>query len=157
LPLTAPIPRQQTLLTRLDADSAIAWDYAACGHSTRGHLIDALRKQLRSAGYPEAATIATLTEGTHVRYAGLVICRQQPANANGLTFLTLEDETGLVNVLVRRRIWQRDRWSATIHPFLAVAGKLQKTAQVVHVIAKRLWAPRIDNVAPVAPPSHDFR
>jgi len=78
----------------------IEWDYRASSHSTRGHPLAPLRDVLRAQGLPDARTVSTLEDGRRVRYAGLVICRQRPGTAGGVTFMTLEDETGFVNVVI---------------------------------------------------------
>ena len=92
-----------------------------------------------------------------VRYAGLVTCRQRPGNAKGVLFLTLEDETGLVNVVVWNTVWEKFRKVILTSSFLGVEGKLQQEDSVVHLIADRLWSPEgLTSFAEVARQSHDF-
>ena len=87
----------------LDAGETITWDYRASSHSVRGHPMAALRPLFQCQGLPDANTVQAMSSGTRVHYAGLVICRQRPATASGVTFMTLEDETGFVNLVV----WDR--------------------------------------------------
>ncbi|MBN2359088.1 MAG: error-prone DNA polymerase, partial [Deltaproteobacteria bacterium] len=139
----------------LDASTTIGWDYQASSHSARGHPLKPLREELRRQGLPDAATVASLRDGQRVHYAGLVICRQRPGTASGVTFMTLEDETGFVNVVVWAKVHDVYRVLLRGEPFLGVSGRLQAEQGVVHLIADRLWVPRVGR-RPVAAPSHDF-
>ncbi|MBI4609403.1 MAG: error-prone DNA polymerase [Candidatus Rokubacteria bacterium] len=133
----------------------IAWDYRRTLHSPRGHPLAPLRKDLRAQGLPDARTVASLRHGRRVRYAGLVICRQQPGTAGGTVFMTLEDETGFVNVVLWERVFQRYALLAKTATFLGVTGTLQAEQGVVHLVAERLWTPQVA-LKPVSAPSHDF-
>jgi error-prone DNA polymerase len=124
-----------------DAD-AVAWDYAAASHSTRGHPVAALRPFLRERGIPDAHTVRTLRHGSSVHYAGLVICRQRPATASNVTFMTLEDETGFVNLVIWEQVFDEFSVLARTAHWLGVTGTIQKQDEVVHVIARKLWTPR---------------
>jgi error-prone DNA polymerase len=129
----------------LDEAETIAWDYRSSSHSTRGHPLAPLRPQLRAQGIPDARTVQTLEPGTHVRYAGLVICRQRPQTASDVTFMTLEDETGFVNLVIWNRVFQTYPVLARIACWLGVTGTIQAQDGVVHLIAEHLWVPkRID-------------
>jgi error-prone DNA polymerase len=97
-----------------------------------------------------------MSHGRRVRYAGIVICRQSPATASGVTFMTLEDETGFVNVVLWRRIFDAFPALAKAARFLGVTGRVQSESGVVHVVAEALWKPAaIPQFA--APRSRDFR
>jgi error-prone DNA polymerase len=140
----------------LTAGEEVAWDYRNTGHSPRGHPLQAHREALRAQGLPEARAVASLPHGRRVRYAGLVICRQSPATASGVTFMTLEDETGFVNVVLWRRIFDAFPALAKSAQFLGVTGQVQSESGVVHVVAEALWKPpAIPQVA--RPRSRDFR
>ena len=89
-----------------------------------------------------------------MRYAGLVICRQRPGTASGVVFMTLEDETGFVNLVVWQRVFERYAVIAKTSPFLGVTGKLQVEDNVVHVVAQQLWRPDLEQ--PAAARSRDF-
>jgi len=85
-----------------------------------------------------AARLSEPPEGARVTVAGLVILRQRPGTANGVIFLTLEDETGVVNVIVWRRLYDRCRRAVIAGRLLRVTGRLQRTAGVMHVLAQEV-------------------
>jgi len=91
-----------------------------------------------------------------VRVAGIVTARQRPQSAGGVMFVTLEDETGHVNLIVWERVWSRARRAANNSRLLEVQGKLQKEAGVTHVVANRL-VDRSQLLGNVVTRSRDFR
>jgi error-prone DNA polymerase len=119
----------------------IAWDYGSTGHSTRGHLLTPVRHELRAMGLPDARTVWRMQGGRRVRYAGIVINRQRPSTAKGVVFMTLEDETGFVNVIVWRDVFKKFEILGKTASFLGVTGKLQSEEGVVHLVAESLWDP----------------
>jgi error-prone DNA polymerase len=133
----------------------IAWDYTAAGHSTTGHPLGPLRDQLAGTGLPDAAAVSVMRDGRRARYAGMVICRQRPSTARGVVFMTLEDETGFVNLVVWRDVFKRYEVIAKTSAFLGVTGKIQSQDGVVHLIADELWVPRL-NLEPTSAGSRDF-
>jgi error-prone DNA polymerase len=133
----------------------IAWDYDASSHSVRGHPLEPLRDQLTAAGLPDAQTVAAMSDGDTVRYAGLVICRQTPGTASGVTFMTLEDETGFVNLVVWPKIFEQNARLAKSASLLGVTGRLQKQQNVVHIVVQKMWKPEL-NTRPPAVISRDF-
>ena len=139
----------------LDDFQAIDWDYRFSAHSTRGHPLAPLREALAAQKLPDASTVAGMPDGRRVRYAGLVICRQRPGTASGVTFMTLEDETGFVNVVIWKQVFDDHAVLARTASFLGVSGKLQSESGVVHVVADALWAPEIPSRPPTAG-SRDF-
>ena len=139
----------------LDDFQAIDWDYRFSAHSTRGHPLAPLREALAAQKLPDAHTVAGMPDGRRVRYAGLVICRQRPGTASGVTFMTLEDETGFVNVVIWKQVFDEHAVLARTASFLGVTGKLQSESGVVHVVADALWAPEIPSRPPTAG-SRDF-
>jgi error-prone DNA polymerase len=140
----------------LSALEVVAWDYDVTSHSVRGHPLEPLRDQLTAAGLPDAQTVAAMSDGDTVRYAGLVICRQTPGTASGVTFMTLEDETGFVNLVVWPKIFVQNPRLAKSVSLLGVTGRLQKQQGVVHIIAQTMWKPEINTRLP-AVASRDFR
>lgn len=134
----------------------VSWDYLVCAHSPRGHPLEALREELRARGLPDARAVARLPDGRRVRYVGLVICRQTPGTAAGVTFMTLEDETGFVNVVVWERVFERYSTLARTALLLGVTGRVQAQHDVVHIVTEALWAPRVSR-RPAALRSRDFR
>jgi error-prone DNA polymerase len=121
----------------------ISWDYRTTNHSPRGHPLEAVREALRAQGLLEARAVARLPHGRRIRYAGLVICRQSPATASGVTFMTLEDETGFVNVVLWKNIFDAFPALAKAAPFLGVTGRVQSEGNVVHLVAEALWKPKL--------------
>jgi error-prone DNA polymerase len=139
----------------LDGFQTIDWDYRATGHSPRGHPLAPLRDDLRARRLPDAGEVASMRNGRRVRYAGLVICRQRPGTASGVVFMTLEDETGFVNVVIWSRVFEEHAVLIKTTSFLGVTGKLQVQDGVTHVVAERFWVPRV-RATPASGKSHDF-
>jgi len=127
----------------LDPLESVTWDYRSSQHSTRGHLLEPLRKFLQVMGLPAAATLNARPDKTRVRYAGLVICRQRPGTAKGVTFMTLEDETGFVNLVIWQKTFDRYSVLARTEAFLGVSGKLQNQDNVTHLVVDHMWKPRL--------------
>lgn len=139
----------------LDLRETIAWDYRTSGHSPRGHPLAALREQLRARRLPDARAVSSMRDGRKTRYAGLVICRQRPHTAAGVVFMTLEDETGFVNLVVWSRVFDAHAPLAGTASFLGVTGTIQRADGVVHLVADTLWRPELDR-GPNAVASRDF-
>ena len=137
LPLHAPDPELR--FNPLDPFAAIAWDYTAAGHSTRGHPLEPFRRQLAERALPDASQVSAMEHGRPVSYAGLVICRQRPGTAAGVVFMTLEDETGFVNLVVWPKVFQHFRPTILTTSFLGVSGTIQSQHNVVHIVAQRFW------------------
>jgi error-prone DNA polymerase len=139
----------------LSEQQAIAWDYRTTSHSPRGHPLAPLRGELRTQRLPAAEEVVGMSDGRRVRYVGLVICRQRPGTASGVVFMTLEDETGFVNVVTWSKVFDRFALLIKTTSFLGVTGKLQVQDGVVHVIAESFWTPPVSAV-PARTESHDF-
>ncbi len=139
----------------LDRGETIAWDYRTSAHSPRGHPLAALRDCLKARGLPDARTVSAMCDGRKTRYAGLVICRQRPGTAGGVVFMTLEDETGFVNLVVWSRVFDAHALIARTASFLGVTGSIQRAGGVVHLVADTLWRPELD-AGPNAVGSRDF-
>jgi error-prone DNA polymerase len=116
----------------------IAADYAAVGFTLGRHPLALLRARLRAQALLSAGELAVAQNGARVRTAGLVLMRQRPATASGVTFLTLEDESGQVNVLVWERVGREQRQALLEARLLEVHGELQREEGVTHLIARRL-------------------
>jgi error-prone DNA polymerase len=153
LPLS--LPEATPPLPPLDAGDVVAWDHRSSAHSTRGHPLEALRGELRAQGLPDARGVAALPDGARTRFAGLVICRQRPTTASGVVFMTLEDETGFVNVVLWSRVFEARPLLARTASFLGVAGRVQAQGGVVHLVAEDLFAPSVSRRPPEAE-SYDF-
>ena len=151
------LPRGETLplFDTLDPFETIDWDYRTTYHSPRGHPLTTLRDQLSARGLPDARTLNGREHGRRVRYAGMVICRQRPGTASGVVFMTLEDETGFVNLVLWKKVFEQHALIAKTTAFLGVSGRLQSQDGVVHLIADELWKPEVD-LTPDVGKSRDF-
>ncbi len=116
----------------------IVADYAHTGLTLRRHPVAVLRDPLAARGFVDSAQLRVLANGSNVRTAGLVITRQRPGSAEGVTFVTLEDEHGSINLIVWRDVAERQRQALIGSRLLGLAGKLQREGEVMHVIAHRL-------------------
>jgi error-prone DNA polymerase len=113
-------------------------DYATTGLTLGPHPIALLRSVLRKRRALPAKQLLEKPHGTRVRACGLVTMRQRPMTANGTIFLTLEDESGCVNVVLWPRVWERQRAVMLHARVLAVDGVLESDGDVHHLIAERL-------------------
>jgi error-prone DNA polymerase len=116
----------------------VAADYRAAGLSLRAHPLSFLRAQLDRRRALRAEQLATWPAGRQVRVAGLVLMRQRPSTARGITFVTLEDETGVANLIVRMEVWEQWRTAARRAAVMLAHGRLERQGQVVHVLANKL-------------------
>jgi len=116
----------------------IVADYAHTGLTLRRHPLALLRPRFDARGLVPASRLRELPPGAAVRTVGLVITRQRPGSAQGVTFVTLEDETGSINLIVWRDVAERQRRALVGSRLMAVAGELQVEGEVRHVIAHRL-------------------
>jgi error-prone DNA polymerase len=131
-------------------------DYRSAGLSLRAHPISFYRRQLGRLGITPAAQLADLAHGVPVRVAGLVLLRQRPGTAKGITFVTLEDETGTVNLVVHQRTWDRYYRVARRAPAWIAHGRVQSAESVIHVVVSRL-EPLSDQLRELDVKSRDFR
>ncbi|MFV0446060.1 MAG: error-prone DNA polymerase, partial [Planctomycetaceae bacterium] len=116
----------------------VATDYVVTGLSLRQHPLAFVRNELRQQRVTSAAELAEHPADHWVKVAGLVLLRQRPSTAKGITFVTLEDETGLVNLIIRASIWERYRRAARRATLLIASGSLQRQNEVTHVLVRRL-------------------
>lgn len=117
----------------------ILLDYTHLGLTLGRHPLALLRRHLQRRGLLPAAAALACPAGQMVCTAGIVINRQRPASANSVTFVTLEDESGQVNLVVWKQLARRRRQPLLTARLLAVRGELQREGRVVHVIARQLW------------------
>jgi error-prone DNA polymerase len=153
--LSLPSREKPHAFEPLNAFEEVGWDYRTTAHSPRRHPLEPLRRILTDQGLPDARAVAGMSNGARIHYAGLVICRQRPGTAGGVIFMTLEDETGFVNVVVWESIFQRYAVLAKTVSFLGITGMLQVEDGVVHLVAERFWRPEV-TFKPNGAPSRDF-
>jgi len=148
-------PEPPVKLPPSSAAEEIAADYGSIGLSTRGHPMAVLRPALAGGAVRTAREIARLRDRERVELAGMVIVRQRPETAKGIVFVSLEDETGIANLVVMPDVYARYRALVRGAPFLLVRGRMERSGQVVNVRAES-FAPLA--LAPdVGARSHDFR
>ncbi len=130
------------------ADNLVA-DYRQLGHSLRPHPLTLLREHLAARRFLSAGELAQRGDRALVRVAGIVTGRQRPGTATGIVFVTLEDETGWTNVVVKPALVEKQRRELLAAPLLGVYGQLQCADGVVHLVAQRLvdlsaWLGRLE-------------
>ncbi len=153
--LALPLPTQQDMvaLAPMSDWERMVVDYSILGLSPNHHPLIFLRQQLHEGVFP-STMLGSLSDGTPVEIAGLVVCRQRPATAKGFVFLVLEDESGLVNVVVSPDLYERQRALVRTEPLLIVRGELQRRDGTVNVMAEQFEPLR--HAAIVAPEAHNF-
>ena len=140
LPLFPSMARYEPtpLLRKPTEGQDIVADYRSTGLTLERHPLCLLRQHLDRYRYVRAETLAGLGDGSRVNVAGLVITKQRPGTASGVIFVTLEDESGQVNVVVWKQVAETYRAALLNARLLGVAGELQIEGQVIHVIARQL-------------------
>jgi error-prone DNA polymerase len=152
-PSEAPSGSAPHPLREMNAAERLAADYAGTGVTLGPHPLALRRRALARRDVVRARDLAGLPHGQWVRVAGSVIVRQRPGTAKGFVFLSLEDETGIANVIVTPQLFARQRLTLVAAPFLLVGGILQKQDEVISVRAVRVEA--LPGLSPHVP-SHDF-
>jgi error-prone DNA polymerase len=154
----APIDDPPLQLPLAAEGEEIVFDYAALGLTLRRHPLALLREQLRRRRLQTAHEMHDLPHGRRVRACGIVTGRQQPQTANGTIFVSLEDESGVVNVIVWRHVQERFRRELLHARLLAVQGEWQREGEVRHLVAQRLedLTPLLGRLADAGLHSRDF-
>jgi error-prone DNA polymerase len=151
----APSVDASPLKPMTEAERIVA-DYAGTGLTVGRHPMALRRSELATRGVSRAIDLHTARQGRRVRVAGMVITRQRPGTAKGFVFLTLEDETGIANIIVRPDLFIRDRLVITDEPFLLVDGVLQNQDGVTSVRAERVAGLHAGSVRDLEFDAHDF-
>ena len=136
--LDNPLPEPDVTLPQVLLGEHVADDYRALAFSLRSHPLNLLRKELTEKCYQSNARLTWLSHGRRVRIAGLVTNRQRPESAKGVLFVTMEDETGMTNVIVWPKIFEVFRRPLLRAALIGVTGKIQKEGEVIHVISERI-------------------
>jgi error-prone DNA polymerase len=147
-------PEPAVALPAASAAEEIAADYVTTGLSTRGHPMAVIRPSLAGGEVRTAREIARLHDRDRVELAGLVIVRQRPETAKGIVFVSLEDETGITNLVVMPDVYERYRALVRGSPFLLVRGRMERSGKVINVRAES-FAP-LALAPPVGARSRDF-
>jgi error-prone DNA polymerase len=133
----APAVSASNPLQQMTDDERIAADYAGTGVTTGPHPMAWQRAALQKQGFLSARDLEECRTERRVRIAGRVICRQRPGTAKGFVFLSLEDETGIANIIVAPDVFEQNRLIVTRSRFLSIAGKMQNQEGVIHVKAQK--------------------
>jgi error-prone DNA polymerase len=134
----APAPEIRPMLPPPTEGETLLADYASTGLTLGRHPLALLRAQLARLHFATADELKRLPSGAPARAAGIVTGRQRPGTASGTVFVTLEDETGCVNVIVWPRLIERQRRELLGSRLMGVEGTLEREGEVMHLIAKRL-------------------
>ena len=113
-------------------------DYRFLHLSLRAHPAQFLRPDLNARGIRQNETLRRAVSGTRVRISGLVTCRQRPGSANGVVFMTIEDESAVANVIVWPKVFERFRPVILSARYVAITGRVQEESGVIHVVAEQL-------------------
>lgn len=157
--LALAVPWQQDMpgadwkLQRVSDWDRMRADYITLGMSPGAHPMSFLRPELHE-GVATSQMLAALPDGSPVEVAGLVVCRQQPGTAKRFVFLVLEDEWGLVNVIVKPDLYESQRATVRGEPFLIVKGELQRRDGITNLMAHSFVPMAAGKV--LAPPAHNF-
>ncbi len=144
------------LLRKPTEGQDIVADYQSLGLTLGRHPMHLLRHRLARYRYLPAQRMSELISGANVRIAGLVITKQRPGTASGVTFVTLEDETGHINLIVWKQVAEDYRAALLNARLMGVQGELQIEGQVIHVIARKL-IDHTDMLGNLVVTSRDFR
>jgi error-prone DNA polymerase len=142
LPLFASRPGRETepdaRLPPMPLGAHVVEDYRRLSLSLKAHPASFLRARLSARGILRSEALHSVKNGARVTVAGLVLVRQRPGTAAGVIFMTLEDETGVANIIVWPKIFERMRAIVLGARFVAVTGKLQSEQEVIHIVAERM-------------------
>ena len=139
LPLFAPQIEPATVLRPMAPGREVSEDYANIGFSLRAHPVSFLRADLTGKKIVPCAQTLHARDGARLTIAGLVLMRQRPGTAKGVLFVTLEDETGIANLVVWPDVFERQRRLILASSMLGVTGRVQREGEVVHVVAQELF------------------
>jgi error-prone DNA polymerase len=171
LPLLAPLagafPEPPAALPNMGLGEHVIEDYRATGLSLKRHPLALLRHDLAARRISPNAELLATPAAKLVKVAGLVLVRQQPGSAKGVIFMTLEDETGVANIVVWRKVFERFRPIVMGARLVEIVGRVQREGEVIHVVAdrlvdlspllRRLADPGLSTSAELRVESRDFR
>ncbi len=133
-----PSPPSPFPLPPMSPAEEVLADYRSTGLSLSGHPLEFLRAELERIDVVPAERLKSWPDGKPVRVAGIVLVRQRPGTAKGITFVTLEDETGQANLIIRPGVWKRWRQAALGATLLLAYGRLQRQGEIIHVLTTKL-------------------
>jgi error-prone DNA polymerase len=131
-------PDYQVPLPGMTEIEELSVEYQVQGLSARLHPMQVMRKGISRDGVMKSSEVLSLFPGTRMRTAGYIVCRQAPSTAKGHVFLTLEDEEGLLNIVLKPHIYEKYRYLVRTEPLIVVEGILQKRDGIINIVAERL-------------------
>jgi error-prone DNA polymerase len=140
-------------LAPMTPEERLAADFRGTGMTVGPHPMAYRRAEMQRRGIRAACELAKFPDGTRVRVAGAVIARQRPGTAKGFVFLSVEDETGIANVIIPPQLFEKNHTVVVHHPFLVIEGRLQNQENVISVKAESVEAMGITSAEIT---SHDF-
>ncbi len=134
----AELPEPEMTLKPMTAGREVVEDYGTVGLSLRAHPVSFLRQVLKAKGVVSCAEASAARDGRFLKVAGLVLVRQRPGSAKGVMFITVEDETGVANLVVWEKVFERYRRTVLAGSMLLIDGRIQREGEVVHLVAYQL-------------------
>ena len=160
-PLLEQVPENspEDPLQRMTTPERLSADYNGTGLTVGRHPMHFLRAEMNELGVTPAKDLSKVPNGGLVLVAGAVIVRQRPGTAKGIMFLSMEDETGIANVVVMPDMFDERRVTLVTEPYLLIEGKVQNVDNVIHVLARRVQRLKSKESAPLTPAmsSHNFK
>jgi error-prone DNA polymerase len=136
---TVPEVNEPTVTLRpMTAGSEVVEDYGHVGLTLRAHPLSFLREDLRRRRIVTCGEVMAARDGRWLEAAGIVLVRQRPGSAKGVMFITLEDETGIANLVVWAKVFEANRRAVLSASMMAVRGRIQREGEVVHLVAQRI-------------------
>ncbi len=133
-----PEDEQTANLPAMEPEEEVHADYRTTGLSLQSHPLAFYRQKLQQWGVRPTSDLLHLASGRTAKIAGLVLLRQRPSTANGITFVTIEDETGTANLLLHRTIWERFRTITRHSQAWIVQGRVESKDSVIHLVVQRV-------------------
>jgi len=129
-------------------------DYGTVGLSLRAPPVSFLRPELKASGIATCEDVGRGRDGKSLKVAGLVLVRQRPGSAKGVMFITIEDETGVANLVVWEKVFEKYRRTVLTASMLKIDGRVQREGEVVHLIAYKLedLTPLLSSLSQRQPP-----
>ena len=138
-----PLPQagegeEKVALPPMAEGGEVVEDYQSTGLSLRRHPVSFLRRELRTRGMVTCASLASTKEGRRITVPGIVLVRQKPGSAKGVMFITIEDETGIANLVLWPSLFEKQRRLVLSAGMLACRGRVQRDGTVIHVVVEHL-------------------
>jgi len=125
-------------LPKIDRAERVIGDYDAIEMSLTAHPISLVREELAEMGVSKNGALREARHGERIAVSGLVLVRQRPGTAKGIVFVTLEDESGVANLVIRPKVWERWRREARTSVALVAHGVVERRGEVIHVMVTRM-------------------